>query len=216
MDRFIPIAVIVTILVLGFISVKRKQYNLLQKLSFANTFLEKLDVLWRDRQNRGEIYTWLVLNSEKMQSQTGRAGISAQYRPPYANYMISNYYIIINTIHELRSWLDDSLGIKYTEMIQNTILRHNGVLMNELEQLETQLRNPLVWFRNGVRFILSLPFYLLREFGLLGSGTSAHILASRSFNFLASIVALIGFISAIVGLVIGWDDFIKKISDLLN
>ncbi len=69
--------------------------------------------------------------------------------------------------------------------------------------MKRDLRNPIVWFREGVAVILLLPVRLLRSLGLLSESGSASVARSALFRLVAGLVALIGLLASFIELVLG-------------
>jgi hypothetical protein len=158
-----------------------------------------------------------------MQRDLGSLGVMSRYKPPGANYFLNNYQIVINMLPELRQTLSDPLlssisrlAPEYAQTLEEVLIRHLGVLEERAESLQKKLRNPVTDFREGVQLILFVPFYLISWLGILSTNKLRALSRKPIPKILSGVVALVGFLSAVVGLVIGWSDFVKIISRLLG
>jgi hypothetical protein len=157
-----------------------------------------------------------------MQTQLGISGICASYRPPYANFQYSNYPIILNMLPELRNALNDSvlsnsqLVHQYSMALQDTLIRHLGSLHDLGEVNNHALRNPVIWLREGVRVITALPLTLLGWLGALSETTVTRLTSGRFFKTISSFAALVGFVSAVMGVVLGWEQFTQMVLGLIE
>jgi len=182
--------------------------------------MEHLKTYIQSRGNDYESYGWLVHRSNKMQMQLGASGIYASYRPPYANFQYSNYPIILNMLPDLRNAFDDSILSgssivhQYSMALQDTLIRHLGSLHDLDELNDKALRNPVIWLREGVRVITALPLTLLGWLGALSETTVTRLTSGRFFKGVSAFAALVGFVSAVMGVALGWEQFTQIVLDL--
>lgn len=184
----------------------------------ANTFLEELKKYWNSGGSDMGSYGWLLHRSNKIQNLMGSQGIMHGYKPPYQDVMYRHYPIILNMLPELRSALEDEIlsrnvAHQYANALQEAVLRFIGSVDDQIEETEKELRNPVKWFREGVREVVAFPTYLLGWLGLVKEGTAQKIVASSIFKAFSGLVALAGFLSALVTIVVGWEAFVKVIGN---
>jgi hypothetical protein len=124
-------------------------------------------------------------------------------------------------IPRIRQMMDDNeFGLwrgqihDYVNAVDEALLRYLGRLEDSYTVGTKELANPLRWFRAGVSQILAFPLYLLSLFGLIGARTIATIQSTALFKLLAGLAALIGFVGAVIGLVVDWPDAIAIIKGL--
>jgi hypothetical protein len=221
-DRTILIFALSLACALGLIRVIHQRMRISNKLVFAAEFLQKLRAYVDSNGHDNESYGWLTHRSGKMQRQMGHHGIYASYRPPYANFQYSNYPIILNMLPELRKTFDDDvlnrgdLAHQYAIAIQEAIVRYVGNLDDIEQEYIKNLRNPFIWFREGVRAIVSFPVSILGWLGALSERTVSALISSKSFQFVSALVGIVGFISAVMGIALGWDQFKKMVLDWFN
>lgn len=216
-DRIVIFSLVLATCGLGLLRILREKNRLSDYCSLAVEFMEHLKVYVRSRGSDLESYGWLMHRSNKMQSQLGFSGIYASYRPPYANFQYSNYPIVLNMLPDLRHALDDSILSdspvvhQYSMALQDTLVRHLGSLHDQDERNNDALRNPVVWLREGVRVVIALPLTMLGWLGAIGESTVSRLLSGRIFKAISAFVAVVGFISAVMGIALGWDQFIQMV-----
>ncbi len=180
-------------------------------LLFVFEFRQKLASLLESG-NR-ETYEWLTLNATRMQAQLGSEGI-VSFRPPFANYIVPNYVVVPNALMEIRKCFDDSilsrgsLQSQYAALLDDALLRHQGTVEERVRRNTRSFLNPLKWLARGVSIILGVPIWILQSVGLVSEASGTRFRASRAFQVVSGFSALVGFASAVVGLVTGWEPFI--------
>lgn len=220
MEKLIVAAVIGCTALLGLLLLLRRLNHVSEKRDFAISFLKKLQEYVESMGRNMEIYAWLISHSNKMQNQMGHQGIYGHYRPPFQSYLVTNYPIIINMIPELRgafedNFLSDRLANQYFNALQDSIIRHIGSAEEIIKELKIESKNPFIWLREGVRIIIAIPITLLAWFGVITDSVADRIKTSILFKIFAGSIATIGFISAIVTIALGWNDFLEKIKSIL-
>ena len=216
-DRIVILVFVLATCGLGLLRIFKEKNRISDCCTLAVEFMEHLKAYVRSRGSDLESYGWLMHRSNKMQSQLGLSGIYASYRPPYANFQYSNYPIVLNMLPDLRHALDDSILSnspivhQYSMALQDTLVRHLGSLHDQDERNNRALRNPVVWLREGVRVVVALPLTMLGWLGAIGESTVSRLLSSRIFKAVSAFVAVVGFISAVMGITLGWDQFIQMV-----
>ena len=131
--------------------------------------------------------------------------------------MIPNYQIIANLIPELKiasdgKYGDNDLLTQYSDLLQETLIRYIGLLEDEKEKTLQEFKNPVIWFREGIRFFLSIPVLVLQWVGIINFSLTKKIASSLLFTLLSGFITIITVLSSIASLVIGWDklSFIMK------
>lgn len=217
MDRLIVILSIVALSVIGVARIVVQLRSLGKKLEFVHEYLEKLKAYVEGHGADREAYGWMIHRSNKMQNQLGTGGIMAAYRPPFANYQYTNYPILLNMLPELRrayedSLLSNNLAHQYATTIQEVLIRHAGTLEDRREAHLNQLRNPLIWFREGVRAVIAFPLSVLSWAGVLSVRAVGAITQSATFNVISGLVGLLTLLSAIMSIALGWQEFVKLVN----
>lgn len=210
MDRFLILGWFIFVEISGYLKLRNQRKHLVEKEKFGTEFLNNFNQYVLSNGQDGERYAWLFLNVEKMQAHLGKLGIYPYYRAPFENHYISNYAILLNLLPSLRRSVGShGLWQEYSNLIFECLIRYMGVLDDECQEASRELKNPIIWFREGIKLILGIPFSILASLDIIGTSAVIAIMRSRIFRFISSIAALLSFISAIVGLVIGWDQFIE-------
>jgi hypothetical protein len=221
-DRVILIFALASILSLGLLSLVRCKSRICNEIAFSEEFINKLVVYVESNGCDSESYGWLTRRSSKMQKILGAYGVYASYRPPYAGFQFRDYPVIINMLPELRMTLESNflsrgdLTRQYAVSLQETILRYIGVLEDRDNELFKCIRNPVAGFREGVRIIMALPLSILEWLGALSDKTVSALISSRVFKLLTAFISLVGFVSAVIGIVLGWNQFLLILRGLIK
>lgn len=202
-----------SLFIIGFISLWRVNNKVKGRRDFTNEYREEFIKFCNDymqTSQAGSEYVWLLQNSTTIQRQMGRFG-TMTFKPPFANYQYTNYPLLINTIPKFR---DGSIHQAEIGFVDDSLLRYLKKLDDLVNLAEKDLHNPVIWFRQGIRLVLGLPFYLLDWFGLIDSGTTERLIGNSFFKFISNFSAFITFISGLITIAVGWDQtliFIKKL-----
>jgi hypothetical protein len=202
-------------LLLGLSDLLRQLSRRKERLLFTQKYLNNFRLLLESLQTSAfddKTYEWLALNSEKIQTQLGRNGI-ATYQPPFAQYFVENYQIIVNTLPEIRTGKAHEHSIL---QIDDVLLREIGIINNGIISFKNEIKNPLLWLRIGMQNILTTPIQLLYWFGLIGKTTVSKWKNSFLIKATSAIIILLGIISSIMTIVLGWNSFMQIIRSFLN
>lgn len=217
------IAGILLVCIVGFIDVYKRHSRINSKIDFAseyrNKFVELANKYFQDydRFSRSgtldnELYVWLTLNVSKMQSNVGTFGVIS-YKPAYQNYIINNYQIIINTLPKFR---EGQIHNSDVGSVDDCLLRYIGYLEEYNRETEKNVKNPIVWFREGFKEIISIPLFILSSFGIFSRRTVDSIMDSVIFKILAGLIALVTLVSGLVTIVVGYDQTVKFVMGLIG
>jgi hypothetical protein len=152
------------VLVFGFVLVRKRYVRIVNKHSFAMEYRNKLVDLanryfqtYEKYYSQGTLdntlYIWLTKNVNQIQSDLGHLG-TMHYMAPFQIYQISNYQIVINTLPKFRDGSIEPFDVNASD---DCFIRYVGVLERSRESIEKQLRNPIIWFREGFQEMISLP-----------------------------------------------------------
>lgn len=214
---------IMALLVVGFFQVYNLHSEVDKKITFANEYRNKFNQLTNkyfktyDNWSRSgnfdrELYVWLTMNVNLMQEYLGSHGVM-EYIAPFQTYRISNYQIVINTIPKFR---DGSVKDFDINSVDDCLLRYIGYLEGIINKNKKNLKNPIIWFREGFREVLSIPIFILNWFGIISSRTVSSIKNSLIFKAISGLISLITLISSIVTIIVGKDQTIEFIHKLLG
>lgn len=222
----IPLGALGLLLLVGFLKLRKRVVALNKEGDFVQEFREKFINYCNSRGEDSDSYTYLMLNSARMQRDMGSMGIYGSFKPPSANYTISNYPIILNMIPEIRSFIDrdreSGFGLfaptvdSYIKAVDEALLRYIGNLTDQNDEAYNSLKNPLLWFRSGVSQILSLPLMLFVSFGLMAGSTLRALESSYIFKAINALVSIIAIVSGIMTIILGWDQTSKILETVLK
>lgn len=209
--------------IIGFIQVYNRHNRVVKNIEFAdeyrykfvefsNKYFESYDRWSRSGNFDGEKYVWLTMNVSRIQNNLGTFGIM-DYIAPFQTYKVSNYQIVINTIPKFR---DGSIQDFDVNSVDDSLLRYIGYLNEYQKHTLRNLKNPIIWFREGFREILSIPIFILSWFGIISNRTLNSIKNSLIYKVISGLIALVILISGIVTIVVGYDQTIEFINRILN
>ena len=214
---------ILTVFIIGFVQVYNRHSIVVKKIGFAgeyrNKFIEFSNKYFEtyDRWSKagdfdGQLYVWLTMNVSKIQGNLGTFGVM-DYIAPFQTYRVSNYQIVINTIRKFR---DGAVKEFDVNSVDDCLLRYIGYLEEYSKDTLKNLRNPIIWFREGFREILSIPIFILSWFGIISNRTVNSIKDSLNYKVISGLIALVTLVSGVVTIIVGYDQTIKFINSLLG
>jgi len=214
----IIISSIVLIFTLGFAQVYNNHKGVAKKINFSieyrNKFIEfsskyfKTQDQWSETGDvDSDLYIWLTMNVSRIQNYTGSFGVMS-YKPAFQNYMINKYQIIINTIPKFR---EGQVAKVDAGSVDDCLLRYIGYLEENQKSIQRELRNPIIWFREGIRQILSVPVFFLNWFGIISSRTLNSVKDSLIFKVVSGLIAFVTLVSGVVTIIVGYEDTLKFI-----
>ena len=186
MDKIIAILFGIALFIIGRILVSYKIKGIQEKIKSSDEFLARVKDYLNSLGKDQKTYSWLVQMSHQFQLEMGFYGVIPSFFHQPSRTSIRNYQIIINGIPELRRMFDNQdypsdkaalrdFGISLTE----SILRHRGELLSDLNVIEKSLKNPIVWLTQGISWVLMLLPSFFEQIGLL-SEAKLNILEKSS------------------------------------
>jgi len=221
-DRTASIVLLAVVFLLGLIRLICDKSRISEEIAFSEEFMYKLKAYVESQGRDSESYAWLTHRSSKMQKQMGAYGIYASYRPPYANFQYTKYPIILNMLPELRKTLEDSvlsrgdLAHQYAVSVQESIIRYAGVMEDRESEFLKGIRNPVIWFREGIRIIVALPLTILEWLGALSEKSASSLISSHAFRLFSAFISIVSFVSAVMGIALGWEQFNAMVKSWLD
>lgn len=218
MDRLWIALVLIGVFVIGRIYLVRQLSDLRKKLDFLREFQNKFTKLANTMDftaNFGtsysldhQLYNWLSRNSVKAQKLVGWHGIG-DVIAPFQIWKARNYQFIINTIPKLREGM-----VHYNEitMVDDCLTRCIGDEEEAEQDLMRDLKNPIKWLQHGVRLVIGFPVRLLKWFGIIPDYLFSYLTHNWIFKLLSGLIALVGFVGGVVGIVTGWDKFLQIVN----
>ena len=183
-------------------------FHALQKrLDFLLEYVNKFTATGQDylsNSTDNQALDWLLMNVEQAESELGSAGV-VRYQPPFANYIDTRFALLPNTLSGMR---DGSAPTKFVPATRDLLLVRYGTLRKAVEARQQTALNPAVWFAAGVQQLVLIPGIVLRSFGLLSAATYDRLSSSLFTKTVSFLVGLIGLISAVFTIALGWGSFL--------
>ncbi len=220
--RIIPILVTLAVIIIGFIArvinagniSKRREFT----ISFQNSFIELANGFFKTGRMSNDLYSKCIHDVDAIQAELGYDGIIAGYVDHLHGIKVQNYQLFVNIMPEIReaeSMSGNSIMMERVSQLIGTcndaLQRHVGNLDRELDTERKGIFNPFICFREGVRFILGLPVLVLYWSGFVSARTISAARVSSVFKFISGVITLIGLISSIITILLGWNE----VSDII-
>ncbi len=189
-------------------------YNFL--IEYRDKFSKFISDLLNKNKYSNKDYEWLMSNSDKVQIILGDAGIIS-YKDISGYY--PNYQIVINFMNEVMSLFSKGLIGTESEKItwcHNAFLRKMGIYDEYIKKEIKRTFNPLYDLTSGIKVILGIPLDILYSIGLISSKNLTKIKDNVLFKILGGIISLLTFLSTIMSIVLGWNDFVNLIKGILH
>ncbi|MGJ7912614.1 hypothetical protein [Neobacillus sp. LXY-1] len=204
------ILVVIALIIIGLIKELRALLRVVEDIDFLSnyngTYVDYMNNYLGKRYDtpkEKELHIKLISEAPKAQRLLLNAGL-VDYQPAFRGYMVKNYPILVNTVQSLRN--PSSLTEEFNWV--NTILIMQIARYKELhESIKGNVLNPLVLLREGVQFFVTLPISLLYWTGVIQYSTQFKLSNNIVVKFLNFLIISIGFVSAIVTIVLGWEQF---------
>lgn len=204
---------ILSVLIVGLVNLISDHLKLKKRRYFSEEYLSKFQQFVKSYRNNfdGKIFYWLTHRGVKMQSELGSLGI-IDYTPPFASHIIQNYQLIPNTLQEMHSYTFPNTSL--IASCERALISYIGLIDDWLVNSAKQLRNPLIWLREGVQFIVSLPILVLSWSGLIKPSFVDKITNNFLFKFVTGLIVFVGLIGSIITITLGWEQFVNLIGKL--
>jgi hypothetical protein len=204
------VLIIIGLIVIGFIKEFRSLRRVIKDIDFLSNYNDSYVVYMNNHLRKGytsreesELHVSLISQAPKAQRLLMDAGL-VDYQPAFSGYMVKNYPILVNTVQSLRN--PSSLTEEFNWV--NTILIMQIARYEELyEGIKANIFNPIVLLREGVQFFVTLPISLLYWTGIIQYSTQYKLSNNIVVKFINFLIIIIGFVSAIVTIVLGWEQF---------
>jgi len=211
------------VFVIGFIKISKTLSRVIKEIEFANEYRNKfVDFVNKYIQNNdmrsqsgnldNHLYVWLTKNVNKIQNNLGSMG-EMTFKPAGQNYFVPNYEIIINTIPRFRTGRVEAFEIN---SVDDCLLRYIGQHEENRKEIVPFLKNPIIWFREGFKEILSLPLLILNWFGIFKLRTVNRIKNSLIYKIIAGFLAFVSLVSGLITIILGYNQTINLINRYLE
>jgi hypothetical protein len=222
MESVIIISALFILIIIGFLKMINERLRIISNSDFINlyrdNFVKFSNVYISGIQNYNsfvfdnQAYNWLIINSVKAQEILKGWGY-IDYKPAFKNYYVKDYPLILNTLPKFRS---NDLEMFDINSVEDSMLRYLGELDNKFKNINENLFNPIVLFKEGVKEVVGWPMLILFWFGLLNKMSLYSIRQSGVFNFLTGIISFVAFISGLVTILVGAEESIEIIKKMIN
>lgn len=152
------------------------------------------------------------MNVTKIQNAVGNFGVMT-FKPAFANYMINNYQIIVNSLPKFR---DGSIDNYEVNSVDDCLLRYIGNLEDYRTDAIKNLKNPIIWFREGFKELISLPLFIFYWFGIFSKRTLRFIMNSFIYKMIVGLFAFVAFVSGLVTIIVGYEQSMEIIRKLID
>ena len=98
----------------------------------------------------------------------------------------------------------------------NFFLRKMGIIDEYRKNEIRRLFNPIYDLTSSIKAILGIPIDILFSVGLISSKSLSKVKDSVLFKLCSGIISILTFLSVIITIVIGWNQFIEIVKNLIN
>lgn len=139
---------------------------------------------------------------------------------PFNKGIINNYTIILSGLPQIQSYLSKDIlrnqAVQIARYVVDALLRNTGDYENQINEINSSLRNPIILYKTGWNIIISIPFMTLYWLGIFTKNALNLVTNNFVFKIIVGIVALVGIISSIMTIVLGYAEFLTLIKGLFN
>lgn len=223
----IPAIIVVALIVIGFL-IKYRRINSYNKrcdftTEFNNKFFDFVNETFSSYRIDSNKYSAVIMEVDKIQQELGMDGVINSFYDPLHGMQGRNYQLFMNIMHEIRSAVSARDNIIIMERInqlmglcEDALKRHIGNLERAIENEKKGLFNPITCLGEGIRWLVGLPVDILCWAGLYSVARSQKIKVSTIFKIISNIIVVIGLISSIVTIALGWDEFLKMLQNCIG
>lgn len=217
MERLIPIGIVLLLIGIGFIlkimQMKNYKIRIESCTDYQDKFIDLVNKYTSTYQLDDTLYGELTGKSIPMQRELGTDGVIDMV-DNLRGLKINDYQVLLNFLPEIREmafWQDNSIMRQRFMTLAHTcddmFTRHIGQLNDLWEHERKYLFNPFSCFSDGIRWILWLPSNILLWCGFISESTGKKLRYNWFIKMLTFIVTIIGLISSVVTIMIGWEQF---------
>ena len=205
-------------MLVGFFDKYLELKKISKRLSFAFDYRDKFIQLINDftstNKITSELYIELTEKVAKMQSDLGAFGLVSVI-DKLREVKMDNQQFLVNFLPEIRemaNWSGNTIMQQRFMQSANTcddiLLRYIGDLKEQTASKRKNLFNPFSCLAQGVMWIVWLPANILLMCGFIPLRIAFRIKNSIIVKFITILITIIGLLSSIVTVVIGWDQFL--------
>jgi hypothetical protein len=220
LDRILAAAFFMAILATGYVTLRRALAAVKERQQFLADFSVLFGKYVQSNAQDESTHVELMRRVTRMQREMGHHGVMAMFRPPFAGVAYRNYEILPNMLPEYRTnasdWVLHSQASQYASLISDALLRYSGAIDEAESDIRREIRNPIAWFRDGVRAIVAAPFLLLQSLGVLSASQALGVTSSTIVRIGSGLLAFITLVAGFVQIATGWDTASSFVHRLLG
>lgn len=224
-NRWVPLLIICSTVVLGHIlsriHISKYKHRYIETGEFRDKFIDLVNYYTEHCRVNQEMYIDCIRNVNVIQAELGDDGVIAEFLDPLKNVRGKNYQLLVNTLPEMKlfSLQLDNIIIRQRlqqlfDLCDDAMIKHLGALERMIENESKKLWNPFACLSNGVRWLIGLPLDILCWMGIISEHKNSTLQSKSVFKWVGHIVSLVGLISSIMGIILGWDEFISLFTKL--
>lgn len=223
----IPAIIVVALIAIGFV-IKCRRINSYNKrcdftTEFNNKFFDFVNETFSSYHIDSNKYSAVIMEVDKIQQELGMDGVLNSFYDPLHGMQGRNYQLFMNIMPEIRSAVSERDNIIIMERInqlmglcEDALKRHIGNLDRAIKNEKKGLFNPITCLGEGIRWLVGLPVDVLCWVGLYSVAKSQKIKVSTIFKMISNIIVVIGLISSIVTIALGWDEFLIMLQNCMG
>lgn len=219
-SRWFPLIVVLIVVFIGHFFTRFTLFRYKQKYivtdEFRDKFVDLVNYYTEHYRVNQEMYAECIQQVNTIQEELGEDGIIAMFSDPLKKIQGQNFQLLVNVMPDMKLFerhLDSSIIRERMqhlfELCDDALLKHLGFLQRQIENEKRTMWNPFICFGKGTRWFVGLPFDILYWCGIISAPRKDAIYKSRGFTFVENFITLIGLVSSIMGIVLGWDEFIN-------
>ena len=185
------ILIIVILLVIGVARILFALRNQGEDENLFEDYYEHFNALVKNPDSRetDKDRNWLIVNSHPMSDLLGTYGMA--YSQSRGSLSIP-VHLVPELCHDLHSYSSTPyMNEEICRAVMTCLGQFRGILDGRRKRLLSYLKNPLRWFFEGVRGIISVSFFILESMGITSGGLSQKVMSSRIMEVLAGIASII-------------------------
>ena len=166
MDKLIPIFILISIIIIGFVMKLFELKDIVKRIDFTskyrNKFIDFTNALFSAKSFNQQLYYELTSDVNAMQYELGADGIFAHVIDNLNGYSTRNYQLLINFLPELRDAISEMANSiimmrcsKSAKDCDDMFIRHLGSLEEYDKSVRNNLFNPFSCFSEGIKSIIS-------------------------------------------------------------
>lgn len=225
--RWIPIIATLAVMLIGHIlsrvSISRYKRRYIETDQFRDKFIDLANYYMEHYQVNYGMYAECIQDANAMQAELGADGVIAVFSDPIKKMQGHDFQLLVNTLPDMKLFegMLDSPSVRQRmqqllSLCDDAMVKHCGELKRRIENEEKSLWNPFFCFASGIRWIVGLPADILYWMGIISERSNSAVHNSVVFKVFGHIITIVGLISSIMGIVLGWKEFAQIILNVVG